>query len=144
MGTFMPALRFSSKPILTAVQPLEQPISDPSCHLTNPIIGQGELAGEDYTHSSSMETGAGGCLPNISCRGEGSLKAGPLEEAIERQPAADKAAREEADKVFLDKTNKPKGLRRLSSSFKDLKAFQEEQGRGSGQHHSVAGDPNSF
>ena len=31
-----------------------------------------------------------------------------LEEAIERQPAADKAAREEADKVFLDKTNKPK------------------------------------
>lgn len=44
-----------------------------------------------------------------------------LEEAIERQPAADKAAREEADKVFLDKTNKPKGMTRMSSSFKDLK-----------------------
>jgi len=31
-----------------------------------------------------------------------------LAEAIERETAADKAAREEADKVFLEKTNKPK------------------------------------
>ena len=31
-----------------------------------------------------------------------------LAEAIERESAADKAAREEADKVFLEKTNNPK------------------------------------
>ena len=110
LGTFIPGLLFSSKPILTAVQPLEQPMSDPSSHHSNPIIGQEELAGEDYTHSSSMETGAGDASPTSSSGARGALEknTSSLAEAIERESAADKAAREEADKVILEKTNKPK------------------------------------
>ncbi len=110
LGTFVPGLLYSSKPILTAVQPLQQSLSDPNSHLTNPIIGQGELAGEDYTHSSSMETGAGDVSPTSSSGVMGAFKKNTcsLVEAIERESAADKAAREEADKVILEKTNKPK------------------------------------
>ena len=102
LGTFIPALRFSSKPILTAVQPLQQPMSDPSCHLTNPIIGQEELAGEDYTHSSSMETSAGDASPSFSSGAKKALQknTSSLADAIEKESAA--------DKVILEKTNKPK------------------------------------
>ena len=108
--SLIPRLLHSSNPILTAVQPLEQPMSDPQSPLTNPIIGQGELAGEDYTHSSSMETGAGDVSPTSSSGVMGAFKKNTcsLVEAIERESAADKAAREEADKVILEKTNKPK------------------------------------
>ena len=110
LGTFVPRLLYSSKPILTAVQPLQQSMSDPNSHLTNPIIGQGEVAGEDYTHSSSVETGAGDVSPTSSSGAMGALKKNTscLAEAIKRESAADKAAREEADKVILEKTNKPK------------------------------------
>ncbi len=108
--SFIPGLLYSSKPILTAVQPLQQPMSHSNSHLTNPIIGQGELAGEDYTHSSSIEVGAGDASPTSSSGVKGLLETNTssLAEAIERETTADKAAREEADKVFLEKTNKPK------------------------------------
>ena len=107
--SFVPGLLHSSKPTLTAVQPLEQPMSDPSCHLTNPIIGQEELAGEDCTRSSSMETGAGDASPTSSSGVKGVLKnISSLAEAIGRESAADEAARGEADKVFQEKINKPK------------------------------------
>ncbi len=110
LGTFVPGLLYSSKPILTAVQPLQQPMSDPTSHLINPIIGQEELAGEDHTHSSSMKTGAGDASPTSSSGMKGALEknTSSLAEAIERESAADKAAREEADKIVLEKTNKPK------------------------------------
>ena len=105
LGTFIPRLRLSSNPVLTAVQPVQQLMSDPSSHLTNPIIGQGDLAGEDCTHSSSMETGAGDAS---RARGAFETNTSPLAEAIEEEPAADKAAKEEAENVFLENTNKPK------------------------------------
>jgi hypothetical protein len=110
LGTFIPGLLYSSKPILTAVQPLQQPMSDPNSHLTNPIIGQGELAGEDYAHSSFMVTGTGDASPTSSSGVRGALEknTSSLAEAIERESAADKAAKEEADKVLLEKTTKPK------------------------------------
>ncbi|DBA74063.1 hypothetical protein WJX77_007836 [Trebouxia sp. C0004] len=131
LSTFIPGLLYSSKPILTAVQPLQQPMSDPTSHPTNPIVGQGELAGEDYGHSSSMETGAGDVSPTSSSEVKGALEknTSSLVEAIERESAADKVAREKADKVFLEKSNKPKGLRRMSSSFKDftIKAFERSK-----------------
>ncbi|DBB07390.1 TPA: hypothetical protein ACH3X3_008875 [Trebouxia sp. C0006] len=131
LGTFIPRLRLSSNPVLTAVQPVQQLMSDPSSHLTNPIIGQGDLAGEDCTHSSSMETGAGDASPTSSsgARGAFETNTSPLAEAIEEEPAADKAAKEEADNVFLENTNKPKGLKRMSSSFQDfkIKAFRRSK-----------------
>ena len=110
LGTFIPRLRLSSNPVLTAVQPVQQLMSDPSSHLTNPIIGQGDPAGEDCTHSSSMETGAGDASPTSSsgARGAFETNTSSLAEAIEEEPAADKAAKEEADNVFLENTNKPK------------------------------------
>ncbi|KAL0040643.1 hypothetical protein WJX79_000381 [Trebouxia sp. C0005] len=131
LGTFIPRLRYSSNPILTAVQPLQQPMSDPTSHLTNPIIGQEELAGEGYTHSSSVETGAWGVSQTSSSGVRGALEknTSSLAEAIERESAADKAAKEEGDKVIMEKTKKPKGLRRMSSSFKDfkIKAFRRSK-----------------
>ena len=90
LGAFIPALHSSSRPVLTAVQPLQQPMSDPNSHLTNPIIGQGELAGEGYTHSSSsMETGAGNASPTFSSgvRGAVEKKTSSLAEAIEEESA---------------------------------------------------------
>jgi len=110
LGTFIPALRSSSRPVLTAVQPVQQPMSDPSSPPTNPIIGQGELAGEDYMRSSSMETGVGDAFPTSSSgvRGAFENNTSSLAEAIEEEPAPDKAAKGEADKIFLDNTNKPK------------------------------------
>ncbi len=107
LGTFIPRLRLSSNPILTAVQPVQQPMSNPNSPLTNPIIGQGDLAGEDYTRSSSMETGAGDASTTSSSGVKGLLETNTssLGEAID---AADKTAKEEADKVFLDNINKPK------------------------------------
>ena len=73
-------------------------------------MGQGDLAGEDYTHSSSMETGAGEASPTSSSGVRGALErnTSSLAEAIEEEPAAEKAAKEEADNVFLENTNKPK------------------------------------
>ncbi|KAA6416441.1 MAG: hypothetical protein FRX49_13588 [Trebouxia sp. A1-2] len=131
LGTFFPVLRYSSKPILTAVQPLQQPMSDPTSHLTHPIIGQGELAGEDYNHSSFTETDAGDASPTLSSGVRGALEknTSSLAEAIQRESAAEKAAKEEADKLILEKTKKPKGLRRMSSSFKNfkIKAFRKSK-----------------
>ena len=97
--SLIPRLLHSSNPILTAVQLLEQPMSDPQSPLTNPIIGQEELAGEDCTHSSSMETGAEDVSPTSSSGVRGALErnTSSLLEAIEEEPAADKAAKEEAD-----------------------------------------------
>ena len=107
--SLIPRLLHSSNPLLTAVQRLKQPMSDPSSHLTNPIIGQEELAGEDCTCSSSMETGAEDASPTSSSGVMGALErsTSSLAEAIEEEPAAEKAAREEADKAFLEKNNKP-------------------------------------
>jgi hypothetical protein len=92
------------------VQPVQQPMSDPNSPLTNPIIGQEELAEEDCTHSSSMETGAGDAFPTSSSgvRGAFEKNTSSLAEATEEEPAPDKAAKEEADKVFLEQSNKPK------------------------------------
>ncbi len=103
--SFIPGLLQSSNPILTAVQCLKQPMSDPNSALTNPIIGQEELAGEDYTRSSPMETGAEDVSPTSSSGVKGALErnVSSLLEAIEGEPAADKAASKEADKVFMDK-----------------------------------------
>ena len=91
------------------MQRLKQPVSDPSSPLTNPIIGQEELAGEDCTHSASMETGAEDVSPTSSSGVMGALERhmSSLAEAVEEEPAAEKAAREEADKAFLEKNNKP-------------------------------------
>ncbi|KAA6416437.1 MAG: hypothetical protein FRX49_13584 [Trebouxia sp. A1-2] len=126
--SFIPGLLCSFKPTLTAVQPLEQPMFDTTSHLTNPIIGQEELAGEDGTHSSSVKFGAVDASPTSSSgvRGLLATNTSSLAEAIERESAADKAARQEADEVFLEKTNKPKALLRISSSVVDftIKAFR--------------------
>jgi hypothetical protein len=106
--SFIPGLLHSSNPVLTAVQRLKQPVSDPSSPLTNPIIGQEELAGEDCTHSSSMETGAEDVSPTSSSGVRGALErnTSSLLEAIDEVPAAEKAAGEEADQAFLEKTDK--------------------------------------
>ncbi len=83
---------------------------DPNSPLTNPIIGQGDLAGEDYTRPSSMETGAEDASPTASSGVRGALETNTssLAKAIEVEPAAEKAAKGEGDQVFLDNTNKPK------------------------------------
>ncbi|DBA74054.1 TPA: hypothetical protein ACH3X1_010869 [Trebouxia sp. C0004] len=129
--SFIPGLLYSSMPTLTAVQPLQQPISDPDSHLTNSTIGQGELAGDEHTHPSSREAGAGDVSLASSSGLRGALvkNTSSLAEAIEREFAAEKAAMEEADKVFLEKTNKPQKLQCMSSSLKDftIKAFRRSK-----------------
>ncbi|KAL0040718.1 hypothetical protein WJX79_002823 [Trebouxia sp. C0005] len=74
-------------------------------------------------------SGLGTFFPVLRVRGALEKNTSSLAEAIQRESAAEKAAKEEADKLILEKTKKPKGLRRMSSSFKNfkIKAFRKSK-----------------
>ena len=99
---FIPGVLYSSSPILAAMQPVEQPMTDPiftalvpNCTPTDPTTTQEGITEEEDTSASALEFVAGGASPTSSSEVKGILESNS-------SSLAD--AMQQADKAALDQT----------------------------------------
>lgn len=99
---FIPGVLYSSSPILAAVQPAEQPLTDPifadrvpNCTPIDPTTSQEGIAEAEDTSASALDFAAGGASPTSSSEVKGILESNS-------SSLAD--AMQQADKAALDQT----------------------------------------